>query len=139
MKDFKIYLGIATALLIAYVVIQYNKPKPVNWDPTLVSTDKIPFGTYILRQRLVDIFPGANVINANQSAYSFFEAQKQPGNYIIIAKSINITKPDFEQMTRFIKAGNDVFISGFDWTGAIVDTLKFNYSFEVSANRSALN
>ncbi|PJJ83833.1 DUF4350 domain-containing protein [Mucilaginibacter auburnensis] len=139
MKDFKIYLGIASALLVVYLIIQYNRPKPINWQPTLSSTDKIPFGTFILRQRLGDIFPASVINNSDKSAYSFFKAQKKPGNYIIIAKSIKITKDDFEEMTRYIHAGSNVFITGFDWNGVIADTLKFNTGFEIQEKNTTLN
>ncbi|HVV56366.1 MAG TPA: hypothetical protein VHC47_13620, partial [Mucilaginibacter sp.] len=59
MRSFKIYFSIATFLLILYVVAEYNKPSPLNWSPTLSSTDKIPFGTYILYHEIDQIFPGS--------------------------------------------------------------------------------
>ena len=36
--------------LCIYLVAQYNKPSPINWQPTLYYQDKIPFGTYVLHQ-----------------------------------------------------------------------------------------
>jgi hypothetical protein len=137
MKDFKIYIIAASALLITYLVIQYNKPAPVNWQPTLASADKIPFGTYILRGRLTDIFPGAQVTNSRQSVYSFFRRQIKPGNYIIVAKSVNVTKADFEQMLKYIKEGNNVFISTFSWGGVLSDTLDFDTDFESDSAKAA--
>ncbi len=52
MKDFKLYLSVAIVLLIVYLVAQYNKPAPINWQPTLYYKDKIPFGSYILYKEL---------------------------------------------------------------------------------------
>jgi hypothetical protein len=52
MKDLKIYIFLASILLVFYVVAQYNKPKPTDWSLTLVNTDKIPFGTYVLFNRI---------------------------------------------------------------------------------------
>ncbi|MFD0750488.1 DUF4350 domain-containing protein [Mucilaginibacter calamicampi] len=139
MKDFKIYLAIGSALLIIYLVIQYNKPAPVNWQPTLAAADKIPFGTYALRERLTDIFPGAQVKNTNQSLYNFFRGRTKPGNYIIIAKTVTITKADFEQMLKGIRAGNNVFITTFSWNGVIADRLKFNNDIEDDDAKTAIN
>ncbi|MGY3214946.1 DUF4350 domain-containing protein [Mucilaginibacter sp. HD30] len=130
MKDFKIYIIIGSVLLIIYLVIQYNKPAPVNWQPSLAAADKIPFGTFVLRERLTDIFPGARVTNTNKSVYNFFRRQIKPGNYIIIAKSVNITKADFEQMVRYIRAGNNVFISTFTWDGAFANKLRLETGVE---------
>jgi len=139
MKDFKIYIIAASTLLIIYLVIQYNKPAPVNWKPTLAAADKIPFGTYVLRERLTDIFPGAAVTNTNQSVYNFFRRQIKPGNYIIIAKSVTITGADFEQMVKYIKAGNNVFITTFSWDGVIADTLKFETGFNDDSKVASIN
>ena len=130
MKDFKIYIIIGSILLIIYLVIQYNKPAPVNWQPSLAAADKIPFGTFVLRERLTDIFPGAKVTNTNQSVYTFFRRQIKPGNYIIIAKSVTITKADFEQMVKYIRAGNNVFISTFTWDGAFANKLRLETGVE---------
>ena len=130
MKDFKIYIIIGSILLIIYLVIQYNKPAPVNWQPSLAAADKIPFGTFVLRERLTDVFPGAKVTNTNQSVYNFFRRQIKPGNYIIIAKSVTITKADFEQMVKYIRAGNNVFISTFTWDGAFANKLRLETGVE---------
>lgn len=126
MKDFKIYIIGGCLLLLVYVVIEYNKPKPVIWRPTLYKGDKIPFGTLILHDRLQDLFPGAQVTHTNQSAYNVFKELKNNSNYIIIAKSVNISKPDFEQMVKYIREGNNVFISTFTWSGFIADTLRLD-------------
>ena len=67
MKDFKIYFSIATLVLIIYMVAQYNKPSPINWQPTMYYNDKVPFGTYILYRQLPQLFPGAKIINTNQT------------------------------------------------------------------------
>ena len=139
MKDFKIYIITGTALLLIYLVIQYNKPAPVNWKPTLSATDKIPFGTYVLHERLTDIFPGARVTNANQSVYSFFRTQIKPGNYIIIAKTANITSADFVQMVKYIKEGNNVFITAYSWSDGLSDTLNFETSFTDDPKAASIN
>lgn len=139
MKDFKIYITIASALLIIYLIIEYNKPAPVNWQPTLASADKIPFGTYVLREQLTDIFPDAKVSNTNQSVYNFFRRQIKPGTYIIVAKSVNISKADFEQMVKYIKAGNNVFITTFSWNRGFANKLKLSTAVEDDAAKTATN
>lgn len=139
MKDFKIYIIAGSTLLIIYLIIQYNKPAPVNWQPTLAAADKIPFGTYVLHERLTDIFPRARVTNTNQSVYNFFSRKIRPGNYIVIAKSVEITRPDFEQMVKYIKAGNNIFITTFNWNGVIADTLKLETDIESEDSKTAIS
>ncbi|NOW98157.1 DUF4350 domain-containing protein [Mucilaginibacter sp. SG564] len=140
MKDFKIYITIASLALIGYVVAQYNKPKPVNWQSTLYYKDKIPFGTYLLYDRLKDIYPNAELTRTNKSVYNAFHGDSlQQGNYIIIAKNITLNKFDFEAMVKYIKAGNSVFMSAFEWRGFITDTLKMESRAEYATKNVSIN
>jgi hypothetical protein len=56
MSGLRTYLIFGAILLALYFVAQYTKPKPINWDKTLLPEDKIPFGTYVLRQQIADVF-----------------------------------------------------------------------------------
>ena len=40
------------ALFGAYVALEYYRPKPVDWTPTLINKDRIPYGTYVLYDQL---------------------------------------------------------------------------------------
>src|ERR1700749_2214797 len=118
MKDFKIYISIATVLLIVYVVAQYNKPAPVNWQTTLNYNDKIPFGTYVLHKELPKLFNGASITNTNQDIYDLFHNTNiTNSNYFILSKTVALNKYDFKELVKYITAGNSVFISAFDWRG----------------------
>lgn len=139
MKDFKLYLIAASLLLLVYVVIQYNKPKALSWSPTLYYGDKIPFGTYVLYDRLNDMFPGAAITNTNKSIYAEFDEQLKPGNYIIIARRIVVTKEDFGRLIKYISAGNTVFMSTFNWSGKLSEELKIETGVEGTDERKLIN
>src|ERR1700748_1213445 len=112
MKDLKIYIGIASTLLIIYLVAMFNRPKPVDWSQTLINTDKIPFGTYVIYNRLHDIFPKAKIQAWREPVYNVLNDHgPQHGAYIIICDGINLNESDYEKLTKYIKAGNDVFIA----------------------------
>lgn len=138
MKDFKIYIGIASILLIIYLVAEYNKPAPVNWKSSLSYQDKIPFGTYLLYHQLNRLFPAASVVQTNKSATQTFK-QIGNGSYIIIAGTANMSKTDYEAMVKFIERGNDVFISAFNFNAKLADTLKLETSAEYRDTSTALN
>lgn len=140
MKDFKIYITIACLLLGIYFVTQYNKPDDINWQSTLYYKDKIPFGNYIAYNQLRHLNPGAHIVNTNKSIYNAFHGDSlQAGTYIILAKNITLNKFDFEAMLKYIKAGNTVFMSAFDWRGYIADTLKINSRAEYASKNTTLN
>jgi len=124
MRDFKLYISVATLFLVLYLVAEYNKPAPINWQPTMYYNDKIPFGTFILYRQLPQLFPGAKPVNTNKSLFDeFHDKSLTNSNYFIFSKSVTISKYDFKEMVKYIQAGNSVFISAFEWEGFLADTL----------------
>ncbi len=128
MKDFKIYLSINFFIINGGLpgFAQYNKPTPVNWARTLYYNDKIPFGTYIFYHQLNQLFPGSNVIKTDASVYNtFHDTSSMSGNYIIIAKTVDINKSDFNELLKYIKAGNSgIHFLSFEFKGFLSDTFK---------------
>ncbi|WP_035561491.1 DUF4350 domain-containing protein [Hymenobacter sp. IS2118] len=51
-STFRWYLVGLLALFGGYVALEYYRPKPINWQPTLINKDKIPYGTYVLYDQL---------------------------------------------------------------------------------------
>jgi hypothetical protein len=140
MRDFKIYISVASILLIIYLAAQYNKPSPINWQPTLYYQDKIPFGTNILHNELPHFFPGATVINTNKTLYEQLKNDTTSGsNYLVISKTVNLSKIDYSAMVKFISLGNTVFISAFNWQGTLADTLKLMTGQEFKKKNVWLN
>ncbi len=140
MKDFKIYISIATILLIVYLVAQYNKPSPLNWQATLYYNDKIPFGTYVMHRELPRFFPNAEVTKTNQTLYDLLHNQTVTNsNYFIITKTINLSKYDFKEMVNYIEAGNSVFITAFNWQGVLADTLELGVYKEYKKTKVGIN
>lgn len=138
MRDLKIYIAIASALLIIFLLAEYNRPSPVDWSASLKNTDKIPFGTYILYNRLHDIFPGSQVQPFREPVYNVINDHDiQHGTYLIISNSVNINEYDFGKLTDFMKRGNDVFIAASDFGGYLEKELKIETDKQlIKANAS---
>jgi len=112
MKSLRLYLIVAGVILIVYIVAQLNRPKAIDWTETLSSKEKTPFGTYILYNRLNDIFPGAKITPFRQPVYNVIaEDSVKQATYIIICPGFEISKPDYAQLIKYIKDGNNVFIA----------------------------
>ncbi len=127
-------------LLVVYLVAQFNKPSPANWNPTLYCNDKVPFGTYIAFHELKQLFPKANVVKTNSSIYQVLnDSSDTKGSYIIIAKHIELNKADFKALVKYISAGNSVFMSSFEFAGVLADTLHINTMYELTKKNSTLN
>lgn len=49
---FRLYLLGLALLFGVYVLVESHRPKPLDWTPTYINTDKIPYGTYALFDQL---------------------------------------------------------------------------------------
>lgn len=139
MKDLKLMIATGVVLLTIFGIVQYNKPKPVNWQITLSALHKIPYGSYILYNQLGHIFGTKKVERTNQSLYNVLRRDDVQGNYIIIAKTVTTSKTDYESLTHFIKAGNNVFITALNWKGVLPDTLKLETRTLYGKHNAGLN
>jgi len=112
MKSLKIYLISGGVFLVLYIIAEVNRPRVINWGETLNSKEKTPFAAYILFNRLHDIFPGAQITPYRQAVYNVIaEDSIANSSYVIVAPNVNLSKDDYDQLTKYIKAGNDVFIA----------------------------
>lgn len=132
MKDLKLYIGIASVLLLIYLVAEYNRPVPVNWAETLDRNDKIPFGTYILYNRIEDIFPGSQLQTFREPIYNVINDHDiTHGNCIIICDAINLSEVDYNKLGSFVRHGNDVFIASSYFGKGLNDSLKVEVQSEL--------
>lgn len=138
MKDLKLYFSAGVLLLIIYLIAQYNRPAPVDWRETFSRADKIPFGTYILFNRLNDVFPDASVTALRKAPYLVFtEDSIRSGCYLIIANKAKIDEYDFREMKKYMQRGNDIFLATYYPGKFISDSLKININTEYYSGSEA--
>jgi hypothetical protein len=127
MSGFKKYLIFGILILAGYFVLQYFKPKPTNWKPTYLSEDKIPFGTFILRQQINEIFPGAKIKTVRNPIYNTLkEKPKGSSNLFVIASNLKVDKLDYREMVKYMQGGGNIFLAAYQVNGVLLDTLKLS-------------
>ena len=52
LTTFRLYLLGLALLFGVYVLVESHRPKPQDWTPTYINTDKIPYGTFALFDQL---------------------------------------------------------------------------------------
>ncbi len=142
MKGFKIYWIITVVLLLIYIIAQLNRPKEIDWTETLSSKEKSPFGTYVLKDRLKDIFPGSSITSYRRPVYNVIaEDSVKNAAYIIIAPGLEFSKPDYEQLIKYIKKGNDVLIASEYFGELFTENLKIKtrYVFKIKDDPTPVN
>jgi hypothetical protein len=131
MRDLKLYSLIAFVLLSFYLVAQYNKPKTLNWKPTFSKKDKIPYGSFVLYNRLNDIFPNSIVKSNRQSPYLTLTEESHPaGNYLLISQNIKVDEYDFRELKKYMRQGSNVLIAGFVLSSYLTDSLNLKINSE---------
>lgn len=122
MKSLRVFLVIGGVLIVFYIVAQLNRPKAIDWTESFSSKEKTPFGTYVLYNRLGDMFPNSKISALREPVYNVIADDSVKGaSYIIICSTIELSKPDFHQLTKYLRQGNDVFIAA-GYFGRILDT-----------------
>jgi len=73
-----LYLLGLLALFGAYVALEYYRPKPVDWRPTLSNPDKIPYGTYALFDVLPQLLDTDEVRSVRLPVYNQLFGEEDP-------------------------------------------------------------
>ena len=125
MKNRNIVILVLFYVLIL-ILIGVFQPREIDWRPTFASGDRIPYGTYILRQRLADIFPSSAIQTSSESIYkTLHKKQFTNTNYILIEPELSISPTDKRELLKFVAEGNNVFIASMRSPDDLLDTLGF--------------
>ncbi|MBL4669854.1 MAG: DUF4350 domain-containing protein [Flavobacteriales bacterium] len=129
--NIKYYVMLALGFVLV-VLVQYNVPKPVNWMESYSQQDKVPYGCFILKDLMPDLFPNQTIIESKLPAYNQLKDQKNT-NYIIINNTFKADKLDAEKLLKFVSNGNNVFIAANHFEGKFAEILsiktKFGYDY----------
>ena len=124
MKRESKYIAILSGFLVLFVVVQLFGPKPLDWTPTYLATDKNPFGAFIAHSLLGPFFKGNRIVTNNLTIYELQDSI-QPGENII-SLSDRFDPDDEAAKTLFAKvnSGSFAFISAYYFSGKFADSLK---------------
>ena len=109
----------------ALILLQLLSPKPINWNPSYLKKDKIPYGTSALNEALPVFFPNQIIETKTQPLFNTLLDEKRSNcNYIFINASFEPDKLDTRELLRFVSNGNNAFVAASYFSGLWVDTLK---------------
>jgi hypothetical protein len=61
-----------------YVALEYYRPKPLDWSPTLSNKDKIPYGTYVVYDALPQVLGTDSVASVRLPIYNQLLGTEEP-------------------------------------------------------------
>lgn len=143
-KSLKIYIGILVLIFIGILILDANRPKPIDWTPTFKVKDKIPFGLYVFDKESENLFENEKITKMGVTPYEFFDEQYNyydstynvSGNFLFIDENFSIDNESVEELFYFADRGNNIFLSSSNFPEILQDSLQFeidfNYSFRDS-------
>lgn len=121
-RNILILFGLA---FLTIIIVEVARPKPINWNSSYISSDKIPFGCYIAFEEL-KTYNGQSEVNLiNKNPYDFLSNSSYEENsaYLFINSGINLDKRSYEKLIEFVRSGNKVFLAGTSFGKVFKDSL----------------
>lgn len=144
-KTLKIYIGLLVLLFIGVIIIDFSKPKLIDWTPTYNEQDKIPYGTFILHDQLENLFPDNEIKDIKVTPYEYFDdlynwedsTYNESGTYMHIKSMSQIDDVSAQELLDYASHGNDVFIASNNIPGKILDSLSIDVKYQFDLKGAA--
>ncbi len=124
---------VIVGIIILIALLTFNQQKKLDWRSTYTQEDKIPYGTYLLYQRLPDLFNGEIKISKQplDEVLPKIQDSTDRSNFIIINKHFYPDSLELNALSNYIKSGNDAFIAVNDVSDNFAKEFKIDidYSF----------
>ncbi len=116
------------------VYLESSAPKQVNWLPSYVRSDKIPFGTYVFFDALKNQQPKVALKEINSPPYDFLSRDTTAINqtYFFLNNHISFDNSELDELLDWVDRGNTVFISSKGFNSELLDTLKLDIENNVA-------
>jgi hypothetical protein len=125
-------------MFVTITVVNYYQPQPLDWKPTLAENDKIPFGNYILRQMLPQLFHGHRVSTNFVTPYEW-ETKTTDSLQNIIFVTTELNKMDslsWDVLQNMVENGSSIFIATNTLPSYIAKSLKTKIESTYTINDS---
>ncbi len=127
-KKGRVYIIIAVITLAVLMLLQYSKPKEINWFPSYVAQHKIPYGTYVLNDVMNKLF-GDRIQQVHAPPFEFLidniDAQ---GTYFFANSSVTFGESELNALLDWTSEGNTLFIASGAFEEDLLDTLNLETS-----------
>jgi len=123
LKKGRAYIIIAVFAVLGILVLEYNKPKKVNWFPSYVSHHKIPYGTYVLNDLLPKLF-SSEIHQIQKPPFELLTRNDTiQGTYFFVNESIVFEEVELHTLLDWVGKGNTAFIASNGFESKLLDTL----------------
>lgn len=101
--------GVALLVLAALIYFRAGGDR-IDWKEDYLEESKEPYGTYVVHQLLHGYFPGRQFRDMDQKLSKALPPIAS-GNYVFVGGGMYLDSSDLSALLRFVKKGNNAFIS----------------------------
>lgn len=127
MKKKHIYITVLALSLVVYFIFEWTKPKPVNWTESYSGLDKVPYGCFIMRDMLSDLFPQQPINYQNKPIFTY-EDTADSKNMLFVNNQFSPDSLEVKKLLDQVKNGRNIFIAAREINGKLADTLQIEIS-----------
>ncbi|MDT0556585.1 DUF4350 domain-containing protein [Patiriisocius hiemis] len=132
-KRILVIFGIA---LLVLVITETVRPKEINWSPSYTSSDKIPFGGYVLYEELPSLFNNKTLETVSEDPYVFLQDStnyKENSAYLFINNYVYFDATQTETFLNYVSKGNTAFMSASSFGYILEDSLQVSINTNYTA------
>lgn len=115
---------IITLTIGLLMLLEYSKPKNINWFPSYVAQHKIPYGTLVLND-LIDRFFPDNRQHVYKPPFEFLgENTHAEGTYFFVNDNIEFGEAELDRLLKWVAEGNTLFVAADGFEDRLLDSLR---------------
>lgn len=121
------------ATLLGFVLVEYFRPKPIDWTPTYANRDAIPYGTKATYELLPSLFGNQPVRTVRVPVYNHLRETLLPprSSFVFVNESFEVDENDLTHLLSYVARGNHAFIAAQRFPAALEDTLGIHARYEM--------
>ena len=136
-KQNTIFIAMIATTVVLLLWAEQAKPKRINWQPSYSSSDKAPYGHYILREELRQLFPAEKIETQQRTIYEALKRnyttrkhfEEGDFNYVFINRVFAPSETDFDVLMEFVENGGQVFIAAQLFERQVAEKLGIKTSY----------
>ncbi len=146
MKKIYLIFGVILVVLILLGIASNGaESSRINWTPSFSKAAKRPYGSYLLYERLKDLFPESKITYTKKAIYNYLNEDYKPkhfeqeisaddsvNTYVFFNESFLISDLDAEELEDFVKEGNNVMIAAYSFSPNLQEKLGFTTAYDGS-------
>ncbi|MHC1777897.1 MAG: DUF4350 domain-containing protein [Lentimicrobium sp.] len=124
MRKYRMYIFMILIISMFWMLLEWLRPVKFNWEPSLINTDKNPYGTYIFFSETKEILGEDRIRVSRLPVFiQLKDLAMDSYNYLFIAQEVTLSDNDLEKLLEFVERGNQVLIASENISENILDSL----------------